>query len=301
MLYLFGAIALFVILDSLRGYFTAKNKKRYLIQLFIGLPLIITLLFLFGPLFVLSPLKIGYSTLKDNNVTLYYPGNSMDMAKDTIRELKQADDMNRQFYKTTYSMPVVLAQSELDMLRFGSYPYGGGSGNELTVNIRIGRMTTGKIAHEMSHRNLAMFTGKSIPSPNWFNEGLASYIGKMEEYRKPDQLRVDLIEGRYVKDVLSIRGILGGAMWIKKIQIDKVTSVLYGQTYLMVKYLFDKYGQDKMYDFVVSLKAQDFEKAFAESFSMTEEQFFQEFTNYIQNYQGETGNTQKFNSLPSNP
>ncbi len=288
MIYLFSALGLFVILDSLWGYFRTKNKKRYLIRLSIGLPLVIVLLFLFGPFFVLSPIKIGYSTLKDNNITLYYSGNSIDMAKDTMDQLKQANDMNRQFYKTAYSMPVVLAKSGFDMLRFGSYPYSGGTGNELTINIRAGRMTAGKIAHEMSHRNLAMLTDKSIPAPNWFNEGLASYIGKMDEYRKPNELQVDLREGRYVKDILDMRGVLGAAKWIKKINVDKAGGVLYGQTYLMVKYLFDKYGQDKMYDFVASLKSNDFEKAFFQSFGLTEEQFHEEFMNYIQNYKGET-------------
>jgi hypothetical protein len=169
------------------------------------------------------------------------------------------------------------------MLRFGSYPYAGGTGSELSINIRFGRMTTGKIAHEMSHRNLAMLTGKSIPSPNWFNEGLASYIGKMDEYRKPEELRIDLNNGQYVMDILSMRGILGTAKWLLKIRQGKAR-VLYGQTYLMVKYLFDKYGQEKMYNFVVSLKNQDFEKAFVQSFGITEEQFHQEFINYIQNY-----------------
>ena len=202
-----------------------------------------------------------------------------------MNELRQADEMNRQFYQTTYSMPVVLAQSEFDMLRFGSYPYGGGTGNELTINIRVGRMTTGKIAHEMSHRNLGLLIGRPLVVPNWFNEGLASYIGKMDEYRKPDELQIDLKEGRYIKDILNMRGILGTAMWLKKINIDKVSGVLYGQTYLMVKYLFDKYGQDKMYNFVTLLKVRDFEKAFVQSFGMTEEQFFQEFTSYLQNYQ----------------
>lgn len=286
MIYLFGAIALFVIADSIRGYLTSQNKKRYLIQLFIGLPLAIILLFLFGPFFVLSPVKIGYSTLKEDNITLYYPGNSIDMARDTMNQLKQADEMNKQFYKITYSMPVVLARSELDMLRFGSYPFGGGTGNELTINIRINRMTTGKIAHEMSHRNLAMLTNKSIPAPNWFNEGLASYIGKMDEYKKPNELQADLKEGRYVKDILNMRGIFGTALWIKKINWDKQSKVLYGQVYSMVKYLFDKYGQDKMYDFVVLLKTADFEKAFVQSFGMTEDEFHQEFINYIENYQG---------------
>src|SRR4030042_312063 len=224
MIYLFSALALFIILISLREYFTAKNKKRYLIQISIELPLIIVLLFLFGPFFVLSPIKIGYSTLKENNLTLYYPGKSIDLAKDTMTQLRKADEMNRQFYK-------------------------------------------------------------SIPAPNWFNEGLASYIGKMDEYRKPNELQVDLRDGRYLKDILKMRGFLGTAMWLKKISIDKASGVLYGQTYLMVKYLFDKYGQEKMYDFVVSLKNQDFEKAFVQSFGLTEEQFFQEFTDYIQNYQ----------------
>src|SRR4030065_1123155 len=176
MIYLFGAIALFVILISLREYFTAKNKKRYLIQISIQLPLIIVLLFLFGPFFVLSPIKIGYSTLKENNLTLYYPGKSIDLAEDTMNQLREADEMNRQFYKTTYSMPVVLAKSELDMLRFGSYPFGGGSNNELAINIRIGRMTTGKTAHEMSHRNLDTFTNTSIPPPTWLNEVMSCYI-----------------------------------------------------------------------------------------------------------------------------
>ena len=181
-------------------------------------------------------------------------------------------------------MPVVLAKSEFDMLRLGSYPYAGGTGSELTINIRPGRMTTGRIAHEMSHRNLAMLTGKSIPSPNWFNEGLASYIGKMDEYKKPNELQADLRDGRYARDILNMRGILGSAIWLKKINIDKAGGVLYGQSYLMVKYLFDKYGQDKVYNFVQSLKNNDFEKAFIQSFGMTEEQFLQEFTNYIQNY-----------------
>lgn len=287
MLYLFGAILLFVILDSLRGYLKAENKKKYLFKAGMGLVLVTALLFLFGPFFVLSPIKIGYSTLKDDNITLFYPGNSIDMAHDVMIQLKQADEMNRQFYKTAYSMPVVLAQSELDMLRFGSYPYGGGSGNELVINICVGRMTTGKIAHEMSHRNLGFFIGRPLVVPNWFNEGLASYLGKMDEYRKPDQLQVDLKEGRYVEDILKMRGVLGTTMWLKKINIDKASGVLYGQTYLMVKYLFDKYGQDKMHDFVVSLKSQNFEKAFVNSFGLTEEQFHQEFVNYLENYRGD--------------
>ncbi len=297
MIYLFGAITLFVILDSLRGYFTAKNKKRYLIQLFVGLPLIIILLFLFGPFFILSPLKIGYSALKNDNITLYYPGDRMDFAKEMMKQLQEADSYNKGFYKTTYPMPILVATSELDMLRFGSYPKAGGTGNELGINIREGRMSVGKIAHEMSHRNLVSLTGKSaITFPRWFDEGLASYIGKMDDYKKPQDLQDDIKKGVYAKDILNIRGIFGTIQWLKRVDFNKESRVFYGQSYLMVKYLFDKYGQDKVYEFVQSLKNNDFEKAFIQSFGVTEEQFLQEFTNYIQNY---TDNP--IHSAPDNP
>lgn len=286
MTYLFGAIALFVILDSLRGYFTAKNKKRYLIQLFVGLPLVIIALFLFGPFFILSPIKIGYSTLKEDSVTLYYPNHRIDAAKDTMKQLKEADSYNRNFYQVTYPMPVLLVTSSFDMLRFGSYPNAGGTGNELGINMREGRIGVGKIAHEMSHRNLTSLVGKSAVSfPRWFDEGLASYIGKIADYKAPQDLQDDIRKGVYVKDIVNIRGIFGTIQWLKRADAGREGRILYGQSYLMIKYLFDKYGQDKIYAFVISLKSSDFEKAFIQSFGMTEEQFLQEFTNYIQNYQ----------------
>ena len=107
----------------------------------------------------------------------------------------------------------------------------------------------------------------------------------MDDYKKPQDLQDDIRKGVYAKDILNIRGILGTIQWLKRVDFSKEGRVFYGQTYLMVKYLFDKYGQDKMYDFVVSLKTEGFEKAFLQSFGMTEEQFLQEFTNYIQSYQ----------------
>ena len=90
---------------------------------------------------MLSPFKLGYSTFQEDNITFYYPK----------------------------------GKSDLEMLRFGSYPRGGGSGNELGIIIREGRLPAGKIANEMSHRNLAMLVGKpAVFYPRWFDEGLAS-------------------------------------------------------------------------------------------------------------------------------
>lgn len=280
MFYLFAGIAVFIIIDMARGYSKANNKQNYLVKNSVVVLGIVTLLFLVGPLFIISPIKIRYSTLKENNVALFYPKDRIDFANDIITRVKQADSDNEDFYGITFPMSVLIATSELDMLRFGSYPYAGGAGTELGITVREGKATTNVIAHEISHRNLAKLTGKTIPAPNWFNEGLASYIGKMDYYKKPQDLKDDLQNNRYEKDILKMRGVLGTVQWLIKIQQGK-SKILYGQTYLMVKYLFDTYGKDKIYNFVTSLKDYDYEKNFIRVFGVSEEQFHQKFMNQL--------------------
>lgn len=280
MFYLFAGVAAFIIIDMVRGYSTAKNKRNYLIKNSAVILGIIALLFLVGPLFIISPIKIGYSTLKEGDISLFYPKDRIDFANDILTKVKRADSENKDFYGITFPISVLIATSELDMLRFGSYPYAGGAGTELGITLREGKATTNVIAHEMSHRNLAELTGKPIPAPNWFNEGLASYIGKMDYYKKPQDLKDDLQNNRYEKDILKMRGVLGTLQWLIKIQQGK-SKMLYGQTYLMVKYLFDTYGKDKVYDFITSLKDYDFEKNFIRVFGVSEEQFHQKFMDQL--------------------
>jgi len=280
MFYLFGGIAAFTIFDMARGYLKAKNKQSYIVKNSIATLGIVAILFLFGPLFIISPVKIGYSTLKENTITLFYPKNRTSVADDIMMKTKKANSDNKDFYGITFPISVLVAISELDMLRFGIYPYAGGAGTELGITLREGKATTNVIAHELSHRNLARLTGKTIPAPNWFNEGLASYIGKMDYYKKPQDLRDDLQNGRYEKNILKMRGVLGTLQWLMKIQQGK-SRVLYGQTYLMVKYLFDTYGKDKVYDFVTSLKDYDFEENFIRVFGVSEEQFHKEFVDQL--------------------
>ncbi|PIS16119.1 hypothetical protein COT62_00005, partial [Candidatus Roizmanbacteria bacterium CG09_land_8_20_14_0_10_41_9] len=189
MFYLFGGIAAFTIFDMARGYLKAKNKQSYIVKNSIATLGIVAILFLFGPLFIISPVKIGYSTLKENTITLFYPKNRTSVADDIMMKTKKANSDNKDFYGITFPISVLVAISELDMLRFGIYPYAGGAGTELGITLREGKATTNVIAHELSHRNLARLTGKTIPAPNWFNEGLASYIGKMDYYKKPQDLR----------------------------------------------------------------------------------------------------------------
>ena len=286
MLYLFGGIILFVIFDSIRGYRTTKNKKKYLTQLFIWLPIIIVILFLFGPLFVLSPIKLGYNAIKKDNVTVYYPSSKQVMISNIFDSIGVARRDNFAFYKTSFPTPIVIALSELDMLRFGSNPRGGGSGNQLVINIRAQRATSNLIAHEMSHRYLAMVVGKSAPAfPRWFDEGLASYLGKMDYYKKPEELKTDLSTGRYRDDLLKMNGLTGILRWQLMTLRNDSPGSYYGQSYQMIKYLFDQFGENRVYQFVLSLKTNKFSDSFQRVFGMTEDQFHQQFVDYIKNYQ----------------
>jgi len=282
MLILFFLIGLFVIIDIVRGYLKTKDKKKYLVSNLAGTAIVVVLLFLFGPLFVLSPIKLGYSSLKEGNIILYYPAGRIDFARDMMEKIKIAEKDNRDFYKTTTSMPIIMAFSKLDMLRFGAPPDAGGVGNELAVIVNERKVSVNVIAHEMSHRNLRYITGKIFPVPNWFDEGMASYIGKMNYYAGRTDLKRELEEGRYHRDITKLRGVFGTTGWLKIVFIDKRSRSVYGQTYEMIKYLFDKYGQDKVYNFVLSVKNTDFDTAFKNSFVMTPEEFHQEFISNLQ-------------------
>lgn len=283
MLIIFGLIILFVLADSIRGYLTAKNKKRYLIQLSLGLPIVTLLFFLFGPFFALSPIKLGYSSFGEDNLVVYYPSSQSQMGKKVFEMAKQSTQINNRFYQTQIDFPVVVVTSEFDMLRFGAPPQAGGSGNELAINIRAQRASWNIITHEMSHRNLRSVIGKtSFSLPKWFDEGLASYLGKMDYYKKENELKVDLATGRYRKDMPTWNGVLGNVRWIWAVFGEKDSRQVYGQAYLMTKYLFEKFGEEKVYQFVITLRKNSFDDAFLQTFGVSQEQFHQEFMDYIE-------------------
>lgn len=281
MLYLFGAIAIFVIVDLLRGVLRAQDKKSYLIKSTIGLTVVITLLFLFGPLLPISPVKIGHDSLTSEGVTLYYPAGKIDMGKDIFEKVKQAASDNEKFYRTSVKTPILIGFSTIDMVRLGAPPQAGGVGNELGIILKGDKASTNVIAHEISHKNLVFVTGKSAFSfPRWFDEGLASYLGKMDYYKKPEELASDIKRGSYKNNLIDMKGIQGLLEWqYLTFRMDNPRQ-LYGQSYLMVKYLFDTYGKDKVYDFVIKLKTEDFDQAFLSVFGKSVNEFHKNFIDY---------------------
>lgn len=283
-MYIFlGLIGLWVTVSLTRGYFKAKDRKSYLTKNFLILGLVILLLFLFGPFFIISPIKLGYSSLKSNGVTLYYPSSHLQKAKEILEMSNEAARANSNFYRTTTQTKILMAVSDLDMLRFGVYPRANGGGMILGIIVRESRATQNIIAHEMSHRNLAGLSrvSSSLFYPRWFDEGLASYLGKMDYYKKTAELKDDLQKGLYLRDITNWKGITGGLRWLNFVFFKHNSKLIYGQSYLMVKYLFDTYGQEKVYQLVQRSRETSFDKAFLQTFGISVSEFHQNFINYL--------------------
>jgi len=286
-MYIFLAlISMWIVFDLFRGYKKATNKKTYLTKNLSILFGIIIVFFLFGPFFLISPVKIGYSSLESDGFTLFYPTFHKTRVQEIFEMAKEAEEDNKDFYGNIKNTKILVGLSDIDMLRFGSHPKANGSGTIFGVVIRESKATPNIIAHEMSHKNLAEISSvqTSAKFPRWFDEGLASYIGKMDYYKTEQDLKDDLDKGTYRKDITEWKGIGGMFQWLSLTFIKSNPRLIYGQTYLMVKHLFDEYGQEKVYNLVVKSSESSFDKAFLEVFGITTDNFHKEFIEYIENY-----------------
>jgi len=284
-MYLFlGLIAVWVLLDLGWGYRKAKDKRSYLVKSLAGMVAVALIFFLFGPFFMISPIKIGYSSLVSTDVTVYYPSVRTTQGKQIFEMAQQAVQKNRDFYGQVDHTKVLVATSDLDMLRFGVYPKGNGGGLSWGVVIRESRASWNIIAHEMSHKNLSKVSGiaaGTLKYPRWFDEGLASYLGSMDYYLKPNELAREVQEGRYQHNITHWQGLPGTITWIYHTFYGSGAHLIYGQTYLMVKFLFDTYGKDKVYQLVTATPQANFDQAFLETFGLSVDQFHQEFLKSI--------------------
>jgi len=283
----FALLAVWAVFDIYRGWRREKpdNRSRYLGKSFLGIAAVMTALFLFGPFFMVSPLKLGYASLSDRGVVVYYPSAHQEKAREILAMAQWALDQNDKFYRKETKTKVLVAISDLDMLRFGVYPKGNGGGIPWGVVVRESRATANIIAHEMSHKNLAntsFINAGPLLYPRWFDEGLANYLGKMDYYDKLPELRQELQPGgRYRRDITKWTGIGGNITWIYQTFYGAGARLIYGQTYQMTKYLFDTYGEEKVYGLIQRIPQIPFARAFASEFGMTPEAFHQEFIDRI--------------------
>ena len=263
------------------GYLKADDRKKYLIkELVIGIP-IIMLLFLFGPLILLSPIKPGFASLSSKKITVYYPINWPDKGEELWENAQRAVKTVEDFYQVPVKIKVLMAATKLDSFRLTGNPLAGGTGSDLGVIVRYDKANEGVITHEMSHIILPKMTGRSSHFfPRWFDEGLASYLGKMDYYRGVEGLRESLSDGFYKRDLSRWNGLRGKINWTV-FDVRCCGHQIYGQTYQMVKFLFDNYGEDKVYELLLNSKKLSFEQAFEKTFGLTVDQYHQEFIDFV--------------------
>ena len=104
----------------------------------------------------------------------------------------------------------------------------------------------------------------------------------MDYYDKIPELRQELQPGgRYRRDITNWTGIGGNITWIYQTFYGVGARLIYGQTYQMTKYLFDTYGEEKVYGLIGRIPRTSFAQAFVAEFGMTPEAFHQEFIGKI--------------------
>lgn len=283
----FTILAAWAVFDIYRGWRKAKPKDRsgYLVKTSLGTAGVVLALFLFGPFFMISPVKLGYSSITDRGIALYYPLAQKQKALEISDMARWARDQNDQFYQRQTQTTILVATSDIDMLRFGVYPKGNGGGIPWGVVIRASRATPNIIAHEMSHKNLAnsnLLQAGTVTFPRWFDEGLANYLGKMDYYLDIPGLREELQpQGRYRRDITNWKGVGGNITWIYHTFYGVGARLMYGQTYQMMKYLVDTYGEEKVYQVISLVPRVSFDQAFTQTIGMTPGAFHEKFINVI--------------------
>lgn len=119
------------------------------------------------------------------------------------------------------------------------------------------------ITHEYSHIPF-MTDIKYNDCPKWFIEGFAQYIS--EQFYKKEMVEVNVKKGNIPN--------------FNKIIMNHEDAEAWGA--FIVKYMYDKYGRNKVIRLIKS-KADSFEKAFSTEFRVTIERFEEEWAEWIKN------------------
>jgi len=280
---LFLIIALITIILTTAGWWKSTDKKKYLTKNVFYLALSLILLLLFGPLFGLSPLKIGYQTQKIENKTIIYPHNWQDEQEKLVQLVDQAEEEVLVIFPQQLPVTFILVKNNFDLLRFTGQRKGGN--NFLgKVYIADGSMDKGVITHELAHYYLHQtIAGPSFSLPRWFDEGLATYLGhsdSMTRFTQPETLERLLNDNHYPKDLNYWNGFGGQLRWMWQIYRGGYVSYMYTHSYYLIKFLIKEYGLDNFQALIEKLEnSSSFEKTFQSVYGFTSDQFNNNFIN----------------------
>jgi len=285
--YVFLLLALAAgILGFIAEFHRAKDKRKCVLKnAAVAIPILIAF-FLFGPLFILSPVKIGYTVVKEGETTFLYPKKTSSQEVADFRGAAlNAEDVVKDFYGTSISTRFLLANTRFDMFRFGTHPAAGGANGLGGIYIRKDKIDEGVITHELSHRYLAeTVRGNPFFFPRWFDEGLATYLGhmgQMAKYTNDGILKDSIKEGTYQQDLSYWNGLLGKLRWTF-LDINRRSIEIYTQTYFLVRFMIQEYGEGQFKSFLNECEtAKTFDAAFKKVYGVTVSEFHQDFLSSV--------------------
>lgn len=271
-----------------------KKKKIYIVIRVICYSSLIIALFLFGPLFVYSPIKIGYLTKIDNGNKYIYPTNFKVNNKYSANNIdKVINDINyintnSSFFGKTYPAQFLFVNSRIDMIRLGGNFVGGAGATGIggTIVLFFDEYISPYIEfqHELTHYYLYKDTQKSASFfPRWFDEGLAMYLSTGGEKGSSESTQYNNIQkwreyGTYESDLSHWDGLLGYLRW-QFYDTRKRPYESYFQSDYLISYLIrEKGGMDKMKLLIGECqKNQSFEDVFTKTYGENIAAFHQEF------------------------
>jgi len=281
-------IVLFISILACTEWHKSVDKKKYLIKNSLYLVLSLAFLFLFGPLFGFSPLKIGYQTQKIENKIIIYPC-GWEAKKDQFIQLaNQAEKNILDFYPQQFPVTIILAKNNFDLFRFTGMR-GGGNNSLGRVYISSSYIDEGLITAELSHYYLFNTANRSsLYFPRWFDEGLAIYLGhsgSTAKFTQAETLERLLNDDRYSKDLNYWNGFGGQLRWMWQIYRGGYVSYMYTHSYYLVKFLIEEYGLDNFYILIDELKTNSsFENAFQGIYGFSTNQLANYFASSAQQY-----------------
>ena len=272
-----------------------KMFRRYLlftIIVFLGGLLIYE--FLWGRLFPISPMILGFDHWKSARAVVYFHKNETTTELEDIDKIiSTVENYHRLKFKKTLRVFLTGSDREYKRLtgttaRFVSMPLHGRIfiSSRAKNDYRSGRIDLDiYLKHELSHSLLYQNMGlwRSLSYPGWFMEGLgmisAGQCGTGGYYTF-SQVAETMKKGIFAEPsdwgtIISSEG-----ETVKKMQLDNKFHFIYSEYAFIIEELMNQYGNEKMLGFLKSsMTESDFTGLFARTFGVRLDDFLDMFKN----------------------
>ncbi len=191
--------------------------------------------------------RFDWQTISDGNITLWYYSGSESDARDVLAAARDSVERNSALLQTTVSAPIKVyyyrSAQEMQLAINADNPEGLVTLGEVSLIFPDTAMVAADarpqdiVRHEITHVVIHNTVLRPFDVPTWLDEGTAVYA---QSEPLPDHRQA--IESAISSgQVLSVRSMSSASVG----STAERSSVLYGESWSLVKYLIDTYGEEK--------------------------------------------------------